>query len=92
MIWRRGRRVEVVAPALFDSTVVVWIDAHAATLRWTTFDELEINEREIVSVGFLVQDDDEHVVLAQSMDHVTDSVDSVLVIPRACVRSLRRAP
>lgn len=67
---------------------VRWRDCHALTDGWTCLSELDVHDRIIVSVGFLVDDAKiDHLVLVQSVDE--ENVDNAIAIPMAVVVSVR---
>ena len=69
---------------------VTWVDAHATTTTWTASADLDICDRVIRSVGWVIHRDARHLVLALSVDRDADAVDSVITIPAVCVRRIDR--
>jgi hypothetical protein len=65
---------------------IVWMDAFNDATNWTPTCELETKPRLIRSVGYLLPVVvPGYVSLAQSLDPWTDSVGSVLHIPKVCI-------
>ena len=61
---------------------VTWIDAAGGPIGWTAVTELDIAPRTVMTVGWLIPDAlAGHVVVAQSWDAETGSVDGVIQIP-----------
>lgn len=68
---------------------VLWRDCHSLTDGWTALADLDVHERIIRSVGFMLDHDTkrDHVVIAQSLDD--GMVDNVIAIPHSVVISVR---
>ena len=70
---------------------VTWIDAAGGPIGWTHVDDLNLAPRTITTVGWLVSDAlTGHVVLAQSYDAETGSVDGVIQIPLSPLVTVRQ--
>jgi hypothetical protein len=71
----------------FDMVEVIWNDASELTSGWT--DEIEKDEPALaLSVGFLVRETKEHIIIAQDIDQQGHH-NGRSQIPRGMVKSLK---
>lgn len=69
---------------------VVWVDSVASDLGWTSPDEAGVTSKEpCETVGFLLRENADEVVVALSWSPNTEQVCSTMTIPRVAVRSIR---
>ena len=68
-------------------SLVEWADSRQPTGQWSRIGELQWESCRCYSVGFVVQDDDDVIVLAGSLADIgqDEQVTGVIVIPRASV-------
>lgn len=52
----------------FKRVEVVWDDAETTALGWEHINELTIEPRLAVTIGFLLRENDEHIVISHSAD------------------------
>lgn len=73
---------------------VRWSDAERQqTNCWESLDEYEKEFRDCVSVGFLIRDGCDHVVVCGSMSIHPGGADQVLgltVIPKSCIKEMKK--
>ncbi len=71
---------------------VVWCDAVSVD-DWTEREEAETEYMHTIhSVGFVIRQDEERIILALNHDQNSDKVAQYIVIPRAWVKSYREIP
>lgn len=68
--------------------MVHWIDPTVLT-DWTSVDQLSMEMDVIVSVGLVIKESDEAVVLALSYDESVDRVNCVKIIPKSLIVTKR---
>lgn len=72
---------------IFDMVEVVWNDAAALTDGWTA--EIEKDEPQLaLSVGFLIRDTKEHIIIAQDLD-AAGHHNGRSQIPKGMVKSMK---
>lgn len=69
---------------------VVWRDAHHYNPDWYDIDDLEPPNSIIHSVGFLVKEDKNHIILAMSANYLDDMVGTVFAITKAQIITMRK--
>lgn len=77
-------------PGGFKLVHILWVDSEASN-EWTSLEELSplADFPDTHSVGFLVQEIGDTLILAQSFDPATESVNNYIQIPRVAVREMR---
>lgn len=70
-----------------DVLRLVWVDSEAAN-EWTPVEYLSDQLVEIVSVGLLVFENDEHFALAVSFDPIGEAANGIMLIPKVSVREV----
>lgn len=64
-----------------EMVVVHWRDITAAAKTWQQIKKVRPDERQVVSVGWLVYQDDRSIVLAQDWDESERNVSGVATYP-----------
>ena len=66
--------------------IVEWDDAHAGEDGWSKWEpKTHHKARKIVSVGFVLVDNEIGISLCASKDAVADTIDNMTFIPRSCI-------
>lgn len=65
--------------------VVGWKDHYDLEHAWVTIDEIPQNAAIIITVGFVVREDDDELVLARDMDCDQDKVGGVMIIHKPLI-------
>lgn len=71
---------------------VTWVDIECSAPGWLTHDEADdfitnAKNRTVTHIGYLYEEDEEQVVLADSF--TADSIGTLNVIPRGCIKSIK---
>jgi len=67
--------------------LVEWDDAYSKS-GWTNpNDDLTISK--CITVGLLLSENDDRVVVAQNASHTSGSIGDILAIPRGCIKRIR---
>lgn len=66
--------------------VVRWLDARSDSC-WQDPEKLNETLAEITTVGFLIKETDEILIMADSIDSSTGNVSEITYIPAKCVQS-----
>jgi hypothetical protein len=71
--------------------IVKWRDAHLRGDAWVTVDQIEIEDRVVHTVGWLIEEksNDGYILMASNMLD-DDLVDTIMAIPVAMVVEIRR--
>lgn len=70
---------------------VIWKDSCSSHLNWTLSDELEqedLSPIQIVSLGILIRDCNDYIVLAQNYGFRPEQMCSLMTIPRGCIKEI----
>ena len=68
--------------------LLVWEDIAPHDGSWVQRKTVRPNPAVMESVGWLIREDNQYVVLAQDFDHKDDMVAGLATYPRGCVKSL----
>lgn len=68
--------------------LIVWEDIAPHDGSWVARKTVKPCPAVMESVGWLIRDDNQYVVLAQDYDHKDDMVAGLATYPKGCVRSL----
>lgn len=68
-----------------DLVKIEWLDSRGATAGWKFVDDLDEGACKMHSVGWIVKDDWEHVVLAPHMSTDEEQASGVMYIPRSAI-------
>lgn len=68
----------------FELVKVLWIDSKVLG-EWEELDHMDHVMRPIVSLGYLVHEDNMCIVLASTYDAENNSVNATIWIPKGCV-------
>lgn len=69
--------------------IVKWVDSGGRN-SWMSMDEAEReNVCQCESVGWIVSDNEERIVIVQSRDHSNGTVHSTMTIPKVAVKSVQ---
>lgn len=70
-----------------DRVELHWFDAHGGGSRsWITTDEIKTTPNEIVSVGQVLENNEDAITIVQSVDMHSGYVDNHLLVPWVNVR------
>lgn len=69
-----------------------WLDAHVPEDVWYEREGFEIDKRVIQTVGWVLQQDRDYMVVAATYDPESDNYCQVIAIPRACIITTREVP
>lgn len=77
---------EIIAAAKKRAVFIEWVDSCGAG-HWQNADKVteRLKATTVISVGYVLRDDDEEIVIAMSLDVVTEDVAHVLAIPHVAV-------
>ena len=80
----------------YDMIHVVWTDSCAPGWGWCDLIDLEMHEFLVDSVGFLIEEDDDSLMLAMSFaQEDPNKLNAPFVIPKCCIKErylLKEAP
>ena len=71
---------------------VIWKDSCNSHLNWTLSNELEqddLSPIQIVSLGILIRDCSDYIVLAQNYGFKPEQMCSLMTIPRGCIKEIQ---
>lgn len=73
-----------------DKMVLIrWVDSSGHG-RWVTREEAERDRLSVCeSIGWLIVDDDVKMVIYQSLDHVNDTVNGCMSIPKVAIQDVK---
>lgn len=66
---------------------VVWYDAESFD-EWTKVEDLDTKPKPIITLGHLIKDDDEYLVLAMNLDAENKSLSMTMALPNHWVESV----
>ena len=73
-----------------DLVRVVWIDTNGVDDSWMSREDvLDVAPIEMVTIGYLVENDDVFVTVAGTISACQELFGNVNCIPRCCVRSIQ---
>lgn len=85
---KKPRRKGLVWPkTVYDLILVLWDDASGLNPGWTSKDE-EIKMQLAMSCGFLIKENDEHIIIAQDIDD-EGSHNGRTQIPKGMVKEIK---
>ncbi len=64
---------------------IEWIDSSSDTGRWTTPEEIDNDVLEVVSIGFLVKEDDRQITLALNRIAEPEQYCQMVSIPKVAI-------
>lgn len=67
---------------------VQWVDSQSQN-GWHDLSDLELERSITHSVGLLITDNKEYIVVAHSFDPETDHYNGIMRIPKACILKTR---
>lgn len=71
----------------YDMVHIVWTDSCAPGWGWNDLIDLEMSEYLIDSVGFLIEEDDDSLMLAMSFaQEDPNKLNAPFVIPKCCIK------
>ena len=68
---------------------IVWLDSRSSD-SWVTIDEIELRACKIISCGYIMDEDDETVCIAQSKCKLTSQYCNLMFIPKVCIVSRKK--
>lgn len=68
---------------------VQWIDANA-TCAWTEVSEIGRSSELTHTVGFLIEETDQMLIVAATYDPSTNAINAYMHIPQVCVKECRK--
>jgi hypothetical protein len=74
--------------ALPPTEICCWLDARSDD-GWTEQTDLDMRVAKITTLGFVVQETEEVLCIAASLDERTGQVSGIMYIPKQCVLSRR---
>jgi hypothetical protein len=66
-----------------------WLDAFSGEDLWTSVEDFEIEKRVMRTIGWVLQQDSEYMVVAGTYDESAGVCSHVLAIPRCCIMGIR---
>lgn len=66
-----------------------WYDAYCPEDHWYSLDNFELEKRIITTIGWVLMQDRDYMVVAATYDPDADHYTQVLAIPRGCIISSR---
>jgi len=66
---------------------IEWLDSGGNNLIWEFKEEWQLTSHKITSIGILVADDKDEVIICQSESE--DQYGRLFVIPRGCIKSIK---
>lgn len=76
---------------VFPMVLIVWRDAKGGTSDWTAISKLDANPAIISSMGFMVKDNDQYIMLVPHLDYSQENEPDgfgEIIIPRGMVMEL----
>jgi hypothetical protein len=74
--------------SVLQPVFVIWEDAYSID-HWTDREEIEKNQSTIVhSAGFLIESNNDRIILALNHDTSNDCLSCIMVIPKDMIRAL----
>ncbi len=68
---------------------IEWVDAYSVD-EWSEIKEVVGNEEaKMITIGILLEAKKEHVIVANSYDHVDKKCACAITIPRGCIKNYR---
>lgn len=72
----------------YPMVVVIWVDAESNDL-WEDIDDLDHKPKEIITLGHMMKDDDDSILVAMNLDPENESVSMTMTIPTQFIVSLK---
>lgn len=69
-----------------------WIDAYCPPDDWYCRDDFEITKCQMMTVGWVLQQDRDYMVVAATYNELDDMYTQVICIPRASITKIREVP
>ena len=71
----------------YDMIYVSWVDSCAPAWGWNDLVDLDIHEYLIDSIGFLIEEDDDNLMLAMSFSQEDpNKLNAPFIIPKCCIK------
>lgn len=70
--------------------IIWWVDSRSDD-GWTSREDLDIRAAQITTVGFVIEETDDVLCLANSKCAHTNQLSGIMFIPKACIRKRRDA-
>ena len=69
---------------------ISWIDSCASNSHWNLVEDFDgdIEPIKIVSIGFLLQENDDIVTIAQNFGTNPEQVCNLMTIPKGCIKEI----
>jgi len=69
---------------------VIWDDAcNRSDIGWNDADDVEIKHQLVMTVGFMVKETPEHIIICSTKDMGSDNVNGHFQIPKGMVKSIK---